>query len=139
MLEKALLVSPGFKFWSRRHTPSDHDQLNALLSDLLAADKPQQLLTAAELVLCLNTDDQTLANAQLHLAAALALTGQADAAPEHARTAARLDPKSVNRWVGVLAQQVTAHPELAAVIESLVTQPGGPGDASSPRSQDASP
>jgi tetratricopeptide (TPR) repeat protein len=99
---------------------NDHDQFNALLSDLFASGKPQQLLIAAELALSLNPDDPTRASAQLHLAAALALTGHAEAVAEHARTAALLDPNSVNQWVSVLAQQVTAHPELAAVIQALV-------------------
>ena len=101
----------------------DPGQLNPLLSDLLAAGKPQQLLAAAELVLCLDLDDRALAHAQLHLAIALAMTGRADDAPGHARAAARLDPASVNRWVGILARLVPAHPELAALIQALVTPP----------------
>jgi hypothetical protein len=101
----------------------DPGQLNLLLSDLLATGKPQQLRTAAELTLCLDLDDQALAHAQLHLAIALAMTGRADDAPGHARAAARLDPGSVNRWVGLLAQLVPAHPELVALIQALVTPP----------------
>ena len=114
-------------------------QLNTLLADLLASDKPQQLLAAAAFLLCLDLDDQILASAQLHLAIALALTGRPEDAPEQARTAARLDPGSVNRWVSDVAQQVTAHPELAALIQALVTPPNESDDTSSPRSPDAGP
>ena len=106
----------------------DPGQLNPLLSDLLAAGKPQQLRAAAELALCLDLDDQALAHAQLHLAIALAMTGRTGDAPGHARAAARLDPGSVNRWVGILAQLVPAHPELAALIQALVTPPDQPDD-----------
>ncbi len=31
------------------------------------------------------------------------------------------DPDGMNRWVGILASLVTAHPRLAAVIQALVT------------------
>jgi tetratricopeptide (TPR) repeat protein len=109
----------------------DPGHLNLLLSDLLAAGKPQQLLAAAELVLCLDLDDQALADAQLHLAVALVMTGRADDAPGHARVAARLDPGSVNRWVGLLAQLVPAHPEVTALIQALVTPPDQPDGTSS--------
>ena len=116
----------------------DPGQFNLLLSDLLAAGKPQQLRAAAELVLCLDLDDQALAHAQLHLAVALVMTGRADDAPDHARVAAHLDPGSVNRWVGILAQLVPAHPELAALIQALVTPPDQP-DGTSSRNHEADP
>jgi hypothetical protein len=110
----------------------DPGQLDAFLSDLLAADQPHQLQDAAELFLCLDLDDQAFASAQLHLAIALTLTGHADDAPGHARAAAHLDPDSVNRRVGDLAQLVSAHPGLAALIQALVTpRPAGPNDISS--------
>ncbi len=115
----------------------DPGQLHPLLSGLLAAGKPQQLLAAAELVLCLDLDDQAHANARLHLAIALALTGRAVDAPGHARAAARLDPGSVNRWVGILAPLVPAHPGLAALIQALVTTP--PDQADGPSRRDHHP
>jgi hypothetical protein len=38
----------------------------------------------------------------------------------------------MNRWAGVLASLVTAHPGLAAAIQALVTpRPAEPDDASS--------
>ncbi len=117
----------------------DPGQLNPLLSNLLAAGKSQQLLAAAELVLCLDLDDQALANAQLHLAIAVAMTGRPGDAPGHARAAARLDPGSVNRWVGILAQLVPAHPELAGLIQALVTTPPNEPDSTSRRDHQADP
>jgi hypothetical protein len=115
----------------------DPGQLDAFLSDLLAADQPRQLRDAAELFLCLDLDDRALAAAHLHLAIALVLTGHAGDAPGHARTAARLDPGSANRWVGDLAQLVTAHPALAAVIQALLTaRPDEPDDTGSGRQAD---
>jgi hypothetical protein len=116
----------------------DPGQLNPLLSDLLAAGKPRQLRAAAELALCLDLDDQALAHAQLHLAIALAMSGRAGDAPGHARAAARLDPGSVNRWVGILAQLVPAHPGLAVLIQALVTPPDQP-DGTSHRDRQADP
>ena len=89
-------------------------------------------------MLCLDLDDQALAHAQLHLAVALALTGSAGDAPGHARAAARLDPGSVNGWVGLLAQLVPAHPELATLIQALVTPPDQP-DGTSSRNHEADP
>jgi hypothetical protein len=106
-------------------------QLNTLLGELFAAGKPRQLRAAAEFLLYLDLDQQTLASAQLHLAIALTLTGHPDDAPEHARTAGRLDPDSVNRWVGFLAQHVPARPELADLIQTLVTAPDDPHDTGS--------
>ena len=117
----------------------DPGQLNTLLTDLLTAGKPRQLRAAAELVLCLDLDDQALAHAQLHLAIALAITGRAGDAPGHARAAARLDPGSINRWVGLLAQLVPARPELAALIQALVTTPPGEPDGTSRRDHQADP
>ena len=117
----------------------DARQLNTLFSYLLAARKPQQLLAAAQLVLCLDLDDQALAGAQVHLAIALAMTGRAGDAPGHARAAARLDPGSVNRWVGILAPRVAAHPGLAALIQVLVTTPPDEPDGTSSRDDQAGP
>jgi hypothetical protein len=117
----------------------DPGQLNPLLSNLLAAGKSQQLRAAAELVLCLDLDDQALADAQLDLAIALAMTGRADDAPGHARAAARLHPGSVNRWVGILAQLVPAHPELGTLIQALVTTPPDEPDGTSRRDHQADP
>ena len=110
----------------------DHEQLDAFLGDLAASARPQQLLAAAELVLCLDLDDQALATAQLHLAIALVLTGHAEGAPEQARAAAGLDPNSVNRWLNLLAKLVTVHPELATLIQALVApRPDEPDDTNS--------
>jgi hypothetical protein len=90
-------------------------------------------------VLCLDLDDHALANAQLHLAIALAITGRAGDAPGHARTAARLDPGSVNRWVGLLAQLVPAHPGLATLIQALVATPPDERDGTGSRDHQADP
>jgi hypothetical protein len=117
----------------------DPGQLNLLLSDLLAASKPQQLLAAAELVLCLDLDDQALAHARLHLAVALAMTRRVGDAPQHAHAAARLDPASVNSWIGLLAPLVPAHPELAALIQALVTTPADQPDGTTSRDRHADP
>ena len=107
----------------------DPGQLNALLTDLLASDKPRQLQATTELLLCLDLDKPTLADAQFYLAIALAMAGHAKDAPERARAAARLDPDSVNRWINVLAGLVAPHPELATLIQALVSsrldQPDG--------------
>jgi hypothetical protein len=99
------------------------EHVNALLADLLAADRPQSLLAATQLLLCLDLDDQTLANTQLHHAIALALTGHIEEATEGVHVAARQDPTSVGRWINLLAQHVTAHPELASLIQTLTTAP----------------
>jgi hypothetical protein len=117
----------------------DPGQLNLLLSNLLAGGTSRQLREAAELALCLNLDEQALAHARLHLAIALAMTGRTGDAPEHARAAARLDPASINRWVALLAQLVPAHPELAALIQALVTTPTDQPDGTSSRDRPADP
>jgi hypothetical protein len=54
-----------------------------------------------------------------HLEYAISASGP----PNTPRAAARLDPGSINRWVGILAQLVATHPELAALIQALVTTP----------------
>jgi hypothetical protein len=108
------------------------EQLNALLAGLRGGGKPQLLLATSELLLCLNLDEQVLANAQLHHAIALALTGHTDQASEDAHTAARLDPNSVNRWIADLATLATTHPELATLIHALATAPpDAPDDTTS--------
>ena len=48
-------------------------------------------------------------------------------------------PGSVNRWVGLLAQFVPAHPELAALIQALVTTPPDEPDETGSRDQNADP
>lgn len=114
----------------------DPSQLDAFLGGLLAAGQPRQLRAAAELLLCLDLDHLALASAHLHLAIALVLTGHPGDAPEHVRAAARLDPDSVSRWVGDLAQLVAAHPGLAALIQALLTPRADRPDDTSSRQAD---
>ncbi len=117
----------------------DPGQLNVILSNLLARGRPGQLRAAAELAPSPDLDDQALAHARLHLAIALAMTGRAGDACEHARAATRLDPASVNRWVGLLAQLAPAHPGLAALIQALVTTPADQQAGTSSRDQQPGP
>ena len=63
------------------------------------------------------------------------MTGHLDDAPGHARAAARLDPGSVNRWIGLLAPLVPANLGLAALIQALVTLPDQPDSSSNRTAQ----
>jgi tetratricopeptide (TPR) repeat protein len=134
---KAMLTLAQEGFDSKVLTAAeDSGHLSALLGDLLAADRPQLLLAATQLLLCLNLDDHTEANAEFHQAVALALTGRTEEATRDVHAATRLDPNSQNRWISILAQLIPAHPELASLIQALVTAPPDqPDDAGGPSRQ----
>jgi hypothetical protein len=111
----------------------------ALLAELLADNLPPRLLAATDLLLCLDLADQIIAEARLHHAIALALTGHTEAATEDARAAARRGPENVSRWLAVLAPLVAANPEVASLIQALVTPPPDEANDASSRNRPAAP